>query len=754
MTLSRRTTLATGAALSALLAVLYLVVSQVMLNGFSEVERRTTVLNAERATQAVELAAETLGTKLADWSTWDDTYQFMADGNAAYIESNLTATGLEALKIESIAFFRADDTLAHATTLNEDGSIRAELPSALLDAITARPEILIDSSDLLGVREGVLSLSDGVYIIASRNILTSDAQGPSRGRILFTERLDEQRIAEMGTRLRFQLDIQPLSAAEATLPALRTASVTPLDDQRIIGEALIPDLLGAPALRATVTIPRFVHQQALQTANLLAVTLSVAAVACVGMTLLVLRWTILGRLARLHDEVQSIGTSGDMAGRVQVSGADELSHLAEKVNWLLERIANSQAALASAKAAAERANQAKSDFLANMSHEVRTPLTSILGFGDLLAEQLPETAASREGLDAIRRNGRHLLAVINDILDLSKIEAGRMTVETISCSPILLAREVVEILRERAAIKRLHLGIAIDGRVPAIIESDPLRLRQILLNLTGNAIKFTTEGSVTIRLGHDQAKSQLLVDVIDTGAGLTDEQAARLFVPFTQGDRSIARLHGGTGLGLTISNKLAELLGGNVTVLQTGPSGSTFRVRIATGEMAANSDFVTELRSLPADPLPSEGRVEFGTDSRPLAGARILLAEDGPDNQRLLSFLLKRAGATVELAADGQRAVECALAARADGRAFHLILMDIQMPIMDGFAATRRLRSEGVTQPILALTAHAMEGDRLACLEAGCDGYASKPIDRTELIDTCRRLIGMAAGDPSARRAA
>ncbi|MBL9120484.1 MAG: response regulator [Phycisphaerae bacterium] len=742
MTLSRRTTLAMGGALVALLVALYVAVSTVMLHGFSEVEQRTTRLNVERAAQAIDLAAETLSTKLADWSTWDDTYQFMVDHNEGYITSNLTATGLAALKLHGMIFFRLDGSVVHALTMVSDEEASPTAPPGVIEAIQSQREILVEGDTSEDERHGVMVIDGVIYLLASRAVLTSEGEGPSHGTILFCERLDDERFDEIGSRLRVELAVRTIGLGEAQDDIV----ITPIDEDTIEGVGVVRDLLDRPALLTTVTLPRFVHQQATQTARLLAITLSIAAIACIGLTLIVLRWTVLGRLARLHGEVQQIGVSGNIDSRVTVTGHDELSHLATKVNSLLERVANSQAALASAKAAAERANRAKSEFLANMSHEVRTPLTSILGFSDLLAEQLGGDASAREGLETIRRNGRHLLAVINDILDLSKIEAGRMAVEPLPCSPLLLAREVVEFLHDRAEQKGLELSARLVGSVPSIIVSDPLRFRQILLNLAGNALKFTSSGGVHLQLAHDPQAEQLLVDVIDTGIGLTPEQADRLFVAFSQAEASTARLHGGTGLGLTISRKLAELLGGNVTLHATGPTGSTFRVRIATGKLPAGTEFISDADAIPHDP---HGATPPTTLPNALDGLRILLAEDGPDNQRLISFVLRKAGATVDIVGDGQRAVEAVLNARATARPFDLILMDIQMPLMDGFAAARALRTAHVTTPILALTAHAMEGDRIACIEAGCDEYASKPIDRIELIEACRRLSG-----PRQRRAA
>ncbi len=396
-----------------------------------------------------------------------------------------------------------------------------------------------------------------------------------------------------------------------------------------------------------------------------------------------------------------------------------------------------QADLQRAKLAAEAANHAKSEFLANMSHEIRTPMTAILGFADLLAEPSQDERSRQSCIETIRRNGEHLLSIINDILDVSRIEAGRMTVEKVACSPGDIATEVALLLDLRARTKRISLCVDFDGPVPATIQCDPLRLRQMLTNLVGNAVKFTEEGSVRVLLrmegvtkSNRGSAPRLCIDVIDTGIGLSAEQIPLLFKPFSQADNSMARRFGGTGLGLSICAKLAAILGGELSVRSMPGKGSTFSLRLDTGPLEGVAMIDTPRREPPAlrkAPGPTQATLN----------ARVLFAEDGPDNQRLISFLLIRAGAQVDVAPNGLAAVEMALNAQNEGRPFDLILMDMQMPQMDGYTATRTLRQKGYKGTIVALTAHAMAEDRAKCVEAGCDDFASKPIDRDSLIAKC-----------------
>ena len=399
---------------------------------------------------------------------------------------------------------------------------------------------------------------------------------------------------------------------------------------------------------------------------------------------------------------------------------------------------------------AEAASRAKSDFLANMSHEIRTPMSAILGYTELLAEQLPaddspELDNPAQLLRAIRGNADHLLSVINDVLDVSKIEAGQMQVERLRFRPLEVVSQVLEMMRPRAQARGLSLSMALTGPIPATLHSDPTRLRQILVNLVGNALKFTDTGGVVVRVGCESDACTLLIEVQDTGIGMSvahRERVAR-FEAFAQADSSMSRRYGGTGLGLRISSALAGLLGGGIEIESTPGQGSTFTLTLATGSLDG-VEWVTSLdgqeTTVPTETPPPTGTSPdtSGRSDQPIEGAVILLAEDGLDNQRLITHHLRRAGARVLLVDTGARAV--AWVARGEPPV-DLVVMDMQMPEMDGYAATRALRKAGHAVPVIALTAHALAGDREKCLAAGCDDYLSKPVSRRNLVAACQRQL-------------
>lgn len=387
------------------------------------------------------------------------------------------------------------------------------------------------------------------------------------------------------------------------------------------------------------------------------------------------------------------------------------------------------AQLLQSKTDAESASVAKSNFLANMSHEIRTPLGVILGFSTLLKESGIGQTAREQYFDTILRNGNALTKIIDDILDLAKVEAGQVEIEHIPFSIYDLMIEATDIFKEKAKLKGIFLLLDIGKDVPTRISSDPTRIRQILINLIGNAIKFTSEGGVRVSVSSTigpEGVLRITIDVKDSGIGLSEEHRAKLFQPFVQADNTMTRKFGGTGLGLVLSQKLSRALGGSLEITEYSiGKGCTFRVVF--------------LATIPKNnPKTPEVGIASPTGSRlALQDLRILVADDSPDNLFLVTRILIKNGATIDTAPDGNFAVKMALEGSYDA-----VLMDIQMPVLDGYGAVAVLLEKGYKAPIIALTAHAMAEDRTRTDLAGFAAHLTKPLDPKELVDTIEKIIG------------
>ncbi len=373
------------------------------------------------------------------------------------------------------------------------------------------------------------------------------------------------------------------------------------------------------------------------------------------------------------------------------------------------------------KEEAERANQMKSAFLANMSHEIRTPLGAMLGFAHLMQDPSVTKMELSNYLEVLTRNGEQLSVIINDILDLSKVEAGLLAYEHHEFDPAEICNDVISLFQSKAKEKGLTLEYISDPSTPAKVITDPTRLRQITMNLVSNSLKFTRTGGIKIRtsgVSDKDGKNYLTVEVEDTGIGIPTEHAERIFDMFFQGDDSMTRRFGGTGIGLALSQQLTRELGGDLKLIRTNSEGSLFQASV---------------RNQSTRSLRTEARPKTKTSSAAvsLTDVRVLVVDDSPDNQNLLFAYLTKYGAQVEIAGNGIEAYQKALS-----NPYDIILMDLQMPIMDGYTATRKLRKEGYKKPIIALTAHAMSEVSAQCLEVGCNGYLPKPINPNELLKT------------------
>jgi len=392
-------------------------------------------------------------------------------------------------------------------------------------------------------------------------------------------------------------------------------------------------------------------------------------------------------------------------------------------------------------AQAEAASKAKSQFLANMSHEIRTPLTAILGYAES-ALDAGQTGIERVmALNAVKRSGDHLLQIVNDVLDFSKIEADKLEAEKAPVNYFAVLSEIMALEEQQASKKGLAFRLLYTFPLPATFMGDAVRLRQVLLNLCSNAIKFTESGKVSVAVSYDSENGHLCFSVVDSGIGMAREQVDRIFTPFEQADSSITRRFGGTGLGLALSKRLVDLMGGSIRVVSTPNVGTTFELTLPCDNpdsvpMVSGVTDIDGERTLPQQTAHLVRHKLHG---------RVLLAEDNPENQKLLSLFLEKMGAEVTVAENGQEAVYKALNAH-----FDLIYMDMQMPLVSGIEATTLLRARGYTGPIIALTANATLEDRNLCLHAGCDDFLTKPINRDKLYEITARQLALADADPNA----
>ncbi|MCI0507049.1 MAG: response regulator [Gammaproteobacteria bacterium] len=376
------------------------------------------------------------------------------------------------------------------------------------------------------------------------------------------------------------------------------------------------------------------------------------------------------------------------------------------------------------------ATQTKSAFLANMSHEIRTPLTAIIGFAETSLDDDQTMSERMEALHTIVKSGRHLLQVINDILDLSKVEANKLDIEITPVSLFQIVADVESLVKFHAIEKDIEFAVSYTLPLPLRIATDPMRLKQIILNLCNNAIKFTSVGHVHLNVRSDLVDRTLIFEVLDTGIGLSELQIDNIFKPFTQADVSTSRKYGGTGLGLSLSKSLCEMLGGKISVKSKPDVGSKFTVVIPVGETGPG-EFIHDVSQIPRTIESQANNRNFS-----LLHGSVLAVDDVPENQKLLRVYLKKMGLQVTLADNGFKAIELARA-----HPFDLILMDIQMPVVDGMEATSTLRSEGISTPIIAITANALKEDRDRYLRSGFDGYITKPVNRHDLYEILKKHL-------------
>jgi signal transduction histidine kinase/DNA-binding response OmpR family regulator len=769
MTLRRRTLLIIGVTLVGLNTALYQISTTLLLGSSIQAEEQNTRQVMDGVLNVFSQHTTQFNERFTDWSSWDDTYQFVADLNAQYIQSNLIEAQLKNLKVNLILYVTPSGRTIFGTGFDLEKQKKLPLPPALKPLLKRDSRLLSDNTT------GLIVLPEGVMMIASRPILTSKGEGPSRGSFIVGRYLNAAELAELSKIIHQPLTMEPVSQSIAA-GGQRVKSINPrfpdlliqrLSEETIAGSVILNDINDQPAIVLRTDNHRTIYQQGLAATRYLTSAILMVGLVFGVVTLLLLEKLVLSRLARFNNEVKQIGIGGNLSRRVTVVNRDEISSLATSLNTMLEQLERYQVerqqtaiALKDAKEAAEAANRSKSAFLANMSHELRTPLNAIIGYSEMLQEEMTDLDQEDliPDLQRINGAGQHLLGLINDILDLSKIEAGKMDLYLETFDLANLIQEVVSLVKPLAQKNNNTLEVHYSPTI-GTLHADLTKVRQNLLNLLSNAAKFTENGTITLKVelitliaSADRAaaigESHFRFTVTDTGIGMAPDQIASLFQAFTQADASTTRKYGGTGLGLTISQRFCHMMGGQISVESQVGQGSTFTMvlpRIVNQPPAP--------ASLSLESTLEESTLNLTPDLSK-AVRPILLIDDDPITQNLMARLLAKEGFRMESALLGQEGLEKARSLRPT-----VIILDVSMPGMDGWTVLANLKSDPELQdiPVIMVT---MVDDKATGFALGAADYLTKPLDRQRLVtllsryrtDDRRGSILLVEDDPASRK--
>ncbi len=663
------------------------VIGGLLLPRFEQIETENARASMRRVDIGLHTALSAIRVSATDWADWADTYRFMQDRYAQYADENLSIISMKQLRLTMMALIDASGNIVWSYAF-EPGTERPLTVDFLSGPQLPRSFPWLESLTDGKSHDGLIATNQGIMLAAISPILNGYGQGPSRGLMLMGRLLTPAEVGAIGRSAQATVTLESINdtSGRFALPAPRGALAGMVDrtstshDMTQISRTF-RDVYGAPALSLRVDIPREISASA--------------------------RTTIGYMLA------------------IIVSGTVTL------LLFLLAALNRITAQIEQAKVEAENVAAAKTSFVAIMSHEIRTPLNAILGFAHLCL-QTALNPKQMEYLSKIQHASSTLMQIVNDILDFSKLEANLVELEDARFALISVLTGVEFIVGDLARRKGLRFSIDRAADVPADLRGDALRLEQVLLNLVGNAVKFTASGAIDLQIrmiGADEKSIELEFRITDTGIGLTEGQVGRLFQAFSQADSSTTRQYGGTGLGLAISKRLVQGMGGRIWVESRAGAGSMFAFTAKFGRVP----FAPAIPGIAA-PVPPIADV---ADS--IRGAHILVVEDNEFNQQVIAEVLEQVGVTVALAGTG----EDALRALAGSRRFDAVLMDVQMPDMDGYEATRAIRAMPGLENlvVIAITANATSEDRARSLEAGMTDFQPKPIDPPALYRTLARWL-------------
>jgi signal transduction histidine kinase/CheY-like chemotaxis protein len=726
------------------LSVLLSFASFTVMQGFDDVEQTQVKRNIRRSMRAIERLCEPMVARVGEYGAWDEPWELILKEPAEWqdwLEANFSVETLSTNRLNCVLIYDRNGKLVFSREVDLGEVQEIEIDPQILE-LYRNKTMLLEFTDVKERRSGLIRIREHIYLIGTAPITKSDFSGENRGTMVIMQRVDSMVLSRLEEQLEVKLEFGPYETVQTQFlnrieEARRSGEVDCADDSTDILVACLSsteigaftsmkDLEGNSIFGLCIVIEREVSAQGAKSVWIMLGGVTITAILFNLVLLFGTDHWFVSRIQTLSERITASGGRVHFEHPVNLSGKDdEISKLELAVNDAFGSLAETNDKLAEALANAENANIAKSAFLANVSHEVRTPMNAVLGYTELLLNEASDRLSEEQllSLQAIHRNGEHLLTILNDILDFSKIEAGKLTLEKVEVDPLELVKQVHQLFAKKAEEKSLSVSIETINEIPRKLRGDGVRIRQILCNLLSNAVKFTSAGSIKIQIATSPSidgKLRLEFRVIDTGIGITPEQISRLFQEFMQADSSTTRYFGGTGLGLAISRRLARMMGGDLTVQSVLGVGSTFIALMEFEEIA-------EPKTSPSERIATRPVLDGE-----FAGLRILLAEDGADNRRIIAAFLKKTGIDLTMVEDGAKALE--VVNDPNIAPFDLILTDINMPHIDGYELTSRMRAKGITSPIIALTANAMAGDRETCLTYGCTDYLSKPIKRDQLL--------------------